>query len=82
MFGYQPYGAGLSFTHFFALGIEKQGNCHSMSVLAQLSADQFCTAKHVAPLVVSSKLHVTAIFLEQHVEVIALHDHVVKFQET
>ena len=33
------------------------------------------------PLVVAAELHVTAIFLVQHVEIVALHDHVVEFQE-
>ena len=32
-------------------------------------------------MVVAAELHVTAIFLVQHVEVVALHDHVVEFQE-
>ena len=52
-----------------------------MCILAKLSSDQFCSAKHITPLIVSSKLHVAAVLLEQHVEVIALHDHVVKLQE-
>ena len=49
-----------------------------MSILAQLAANQLCTAQHVAPLIITAELHITAVFLEQHIEVIALHDHVVK----
>ena len=52
-----------------------------MSVLAQLAADQLRTAQHIAPLVVTSELHITTIVLEHEVEVIALHNHVVEFQE-
>ena len=52
-----------------------------MGVLAQLPADQLGAAQHVAPLVVAAELHVAAVFLEQHIEIVALHDHVVKFQE-
>ncbi|MNO08641.1 hypothetical protein D3C81_2314000 [compost metagenome] len=52
-----------------------------MGILAELSADQFGSAKHVAPLVITTKLHVAAMALEQLVEIVALHDHIVKFQE-
>ncbi len=52
-----------------------------MSILSQLPADQFCTAQHIAPLVISSKLHVAAVTVEQLIKVKALHDHVVEFQE-
>ena len=47
----------------------------------KFTADQFGTTQHVAPLVVSAELQVTAVFLVQHVEVIALHQHVVELQE-
>ena len=52
-----------------------------MCIFSKLSSDQFSTTQHVGPLVVSAKLHVTAVFLIQHIEIVALHDHVVKFQE-
>ena len=49
-----------------------------MRVLAEFSSDQLCTAEHVAPLVIAAELHVAAVSLEQLVEVVALHQHVVK----
>ena len=52
-----------------------------MGILAQLTADQFRSAQHVAPLVVTAKLHVAAVPFEQLIEVIALHNHVIEFQE-
>ena len=52
-----------------------------MSVLAELLADKLSTAQHVSPLVVAAELHIAAVLLEQHVEVVALHDHVVELQE-
>ena len=48
---------------------------------AQLAADQLGAAQHVAPLVVAAELHVAAVVLEHVVEVVALHDHVVEFEE-
>ena len=53
----------------------------AVGVLAQLLADQLGAAQHVAPLVVAAELHIAAIMLEQVVEVVGLHDHVVEFQE-
>ena len=52
-----------------------------MCILAQLAANQFCSAQHVAPLVIAAKLHVAAVPFEQLIEIIALHNHVVEFQE-
>ena len=52
-----------------------------MSVLAQLSADELGTGQHVGPLVVAAELHVAAVLLEQHIEVIGLHQHVIELQE-
>ena len=61
--------------------IEMQRNGHRTGVFAQLPADQFCSPQHVAPLVIAAELHVAAVFLVQHIEIIALHDHVVELQE-
>ena len=52
-----------------------------MGVLAQLPADELRTAQHVRPLVVAAELHVAAVALEEVVEVVGLHDHVVELQE-
>ena len=38
-------------------------------------------ASPIAPLVVAAELHIAAVILEQMVEVVALHDHVVELQE-
>ena len=66
------------FPHLLSLRIQKQGDGHSVCILAQLPADQFCTAQHVGPLVVAAELHIAAVFLVQLIEVIALHNHVVE----
>ena len=52
-----------------------------MCILAKLTADQFCTAEHIAPLVVTAELHIAIVLLVQMIEIIGLHDHVIKFQE-
>ena len=52
-----------------------------MGVLAQLPADELGAAQHVGPLVVAAELHVAAVVLEQVVEVVGLHDHIVELQE-
>ena len=53
-----------------------------MGVLAQLTAYQFGSAQHIAPLVITAKLHVAAVPLKQLIKVIALHNHVVELKET
>ena len=52
-----------------------------MGILAQLPADQLGAAQHIAPLVVAAELHVAAVVLEQIIEVVGLHGHVVELQE-
>ncbi len=81
LIGVQPDGIAGSLAHLLALGVGQQRNGHGVSILAQLAADQLSAAQHVAPLVIAAKLHVAAIVLEHVVEVVALHDHVVEFQE-
>ena len=44
-------------------------------------ADELGAAQHVGPLVVAAELHVAAVVLEQVVEVVGLHDHIVELQE-
>ena len=79
--GIQPDGVAGGLAHLFALRVGEQGDGHGVSVLAQLLADQFGTAQHIAPLVVAAELHVAAVLLEHVVEVIGLHDHIVELQE-
>ena len=52
-----------------------------MRILAQLAADQLGAAEHIAPLVVAAELHIAAVVLEQVVEVVGLHRHVVELEE-
>ena len=52
-----------------------------MRVLAQLAANQLGAAEHITPLVVAAELHVAAVVLEQVVEVVGLHGHVVELEE-
>ena len=77
----EPNCAGSGLAHLLALGVEQQSDGHRVRVLAQLAADQLCTAEHVAPLVVAAELHVAAVVLEQVVEVVGLHRHVVELEE-
>ena len=52
-----------------------------MRVLSKLAADKLSAPQHVGPLIVPAKLHVTSIVLEHMVEIVRLHDHIVKLQE-
>ena len=69
------------FTHFLALGICEQGNGHCVGVLTEFFTDEFRSAKHIAPLVVTAELHITTVIFEQVVEVVTLHNHIVEFKE-
>ena len=79
--GVQPYGTGLGLAHLLALGVEQQCDGHGVGVFAQLAADELGAAQHVGPLVVSAELHVAAVVLEEVIEVVGLHNHIVEFQE-
>ena len=81
LFRVQPHGVARGLAHLFALGVGEQGDGHGEGVLAQLAADELGAPQHVGPLVVAAKLHVAAVVLVQVVEVVALHGHVVEFQE-
>ena len=79
--GVKPHGVAGGLAHLVALRVGEQGDGHGVRILAELAADQLGAAQHIGPLVVAAELHVAAIVLEQVVEVIGLHDHVVEFQE-
>ena len=81
LIGIKPYRSRLGFSHLLAFGIQKQGNGHGVGVFTQFSSDQLCAAQHIAPLVVAAELHAAAVLLIQHIKIVALHDHVVEFQE-
>ena len=53
-----------------------------VSILAEFFAYELGSAEHVAPLIVAAELHVTAVVLEQIVEIVALHYHIVELKET
>ena len=77
----EPDGIARGLAHLVTLRVGQQRDGHRVRVLAELAADQFRTAEHVGPLVVAAELHVAAVVLEEVVEVVGLHDHVVEFQE-
>ena len=52
-----------------------------MRILAELAANQLRAREHIGPLVVAAELHVAVIALKELVEVIALHEHIVKLEE-
>ena len=64
------------------LGVGKEGYSHCVSILAELFAYELGSAEHVAPLIVAAELHVAAVVLEQIVEIVALHYHIVELKET
>ena len=81
LFCIQPNCTLFGLTHFLAFRVQEQGNGHCIGIFSELPANQFRTAEHVCPLVIAAELHVTAVILEQLVEVIALHNHIVEFEE-
>ncbi len=80
--GVKPYRSLGGLAHLLPFGVEEQRNGHCVCVLAQFLADQFRTAEHVAPLVISAELHIAAVLLVQAQEIVGLHDHVVELEET
>ena len=52
-----------------------------MGILPQLPPDELRAAQHIGPLVVAAELHIAAVVLEEVVEVIGLHGHIVELQE-
>ena len=81
LFGVKPYSALFGLAHLLALGVCKEGDGHSVSVLCKLLSDKLCAAQHICPLVVAAELHIAAVLPEQHIEIVALHYHVVEFKE-
>ena len=79
--GVQPDRTGGGLPHLLALGIHQKGDGHCIGVLSQLPPDELRSPQHIGPLVIAAELHIASIFLEEMVEVIGLHNHVVKFQE-
>ena len=77
----KPYRTALCFAHLLSFGVQKQCNCHSRSIFSKFTTNQLCTCKHIAPLIISAKFQITAVFLEQLIEIIRLHDHVVELEE-
>ena len=79
--GVQPHGAAGGLAHLLALAVHQQRDGHGVRVLAELPADQLRAAEHIAPLVVAAELHIAAVVLEEVIEVVGLHDHVVELKE-
>ena len=77
----QPYRSGLCLAHLLSLGVEKQCDRHRTCVFSEFAADQFRSCQHIAPLIVSSELQITSVILVQCIEIVRLHDHVVKLEE-
>ena len=63
------------------LRVGQQRDGHRVCVLAELAADELRAAEHVGPLVVAAELHIAAVVLEEVVEIVGLHDHVVELKE-
>ena len=80
-FSIKPNSALFGLTHFLTLWVGKKSNCHSICITLKLPSDKLHTANHIWPLVITAELKVTAVFLIKSIEVIALHNHIVKFKE-
>ena len=82
LIGIQPHGTLRGLAHLLSLRIGKEGNGHGLGIrILKLSADQLPAGQHVRPLVVAAELHLAAVILVKHIEVICLHDHIVEFEE-
>ena len=46
--------------------------------LSKLAADELRAAQHIRPLIVAAELHIAAVVLEQMIEVVGLHNHIVE----
>ena len=82
LLGVEPNGVARGFAHLMTLGVGKESYGHCVSILAELLAYELGSAEHVAPLIVAAELHVAAVVLEQIVEIVALHYHIVELKET
>ena len=79
--GIQPQGALFGLAHLLAVVRHDELAGEGEGVLVLLAADEVRAGEHVAPLVVPAHLQAAAVVFEQLEEVIALHEHVVEFQE-
>ena len=81
LLGVEPQRARLGLAHLAAVVRQQQLEGYRERVLALLAADEVRAGQYVAPLVVAAQLHAAAVPAEQLQEVVALHQHVVEFQE-
>ena len=81
LFGIEPHGALRGLTHLLAFIIQEKSLGHGEAVVTGLSPYELGASQHVAPLVITSELHVHPVMLMQIPEIIGLHYHVVKFKE-
>ena len=81
LFGGEPQRALLGFAHLAPVMGQQQLEGAGKGAGLLLAADEVCTAKHVAPLVVAAHLQTAAKALIQLQKVIALHEHVGELQE-
>ena len=81
LFRIKPNSSLCSFTHLFTLAVKKQGYGHGVCIVAGLFANQFGSAKHIAPLVIAAKLHIAAIMSMKIIKIIGLHNHIVKLKK-
>jgi len=77
----KPDRVACGLSHLVSLGVGEKGDGEGMGVLAQFLADEFGAGKHVAPLVIPAELHIAVMGLEEMIEVVGLHDHVVELEE-
>ena len=54
-----------SFPHLLTFTVHQQRNRHCIRIFSRFSTNQICTCKHITPLIISTKLHITAIMLIQ-----------------
>ena len=80
-FGVQPDCSFFGLTHFFAFARCQKRERHAVHIAVITSAVQLHAADDIAPLVISAELHFAAVLPRQVQKIIALHQHIVEFQE-
>ena len=80
-FGVKPNGTGNGFAHFYAFAVCQQLEGHAVSGLLCFAASQLYACDDIRPLVVAAHFQHTVVSFIQFVEIVALHNHIVKFKE-
>ena len=81
LFGIQPHSALFRFPHLFSFAGSQKSEGHAINLLPFFSSEQLHAADDITPLVIAAQFQNTSIAMVQLQEVIALHQHIVEFNE-